>query len=283
MAKTIEQLLQQAHTKLSLVAELAPTAKLDSEILLCHVLEVSTSYLYTWPEKSPSDSSITQFEGLLAQRLTGNPVAYILGKQAFWTFELEVAPSTLIPRSDTEVLVEVGLELIESVSKPKILDLGTGTGAVALALAYERRDAQVEAVDLIEEAVQLAQRNNAKLGLDVIIKQSSWFQQVETTNFDLIVSNPPYIDPTDHHLQQGDLRFEPITALSAANEGYADIDVIADQARQHLKPNGWLAFEHGFEQAEKACAILQKYGYQNITTRKDYGGNDRVTFGRYVI
>lgn len=256
--------------------------KLDIQILLAHVLKVNTSYFYTWPEKELSQQQIEAFDLLLQQRLQGKPVAYILGKQAFWNFELEVADCTLIPRSDTEVLVEVALELIESKPNPKVIDLGTGTGAVALAIASERKDAQVEAVDLIEGAVELAKRNNQNLALNVSIYQSSWFDSVQNKDFDLIVANPPYIDPHDQHLQQGDVRFEPKTALVADNEGYADIEIIADQARQHFNNGGWLAFEHGFEQGVRAREILARYHYQQIETRQDYAGNDRVTLGRYL-
>jgi len=277
----IEQLLQKSVAKLSAVDFLAETAQLDSQILLTHTLKVNTSYLYTWPEKELSIETLNQFDERLQQRLLGKPIAYILGFQAFWSFELDVAESTLIPRADTEVLVEIGLELIEKVSAPNILDLGTGTGAVALALASERKDAFVEAVDLIDDAVELAKRNNAKLGLQVQVKQSCWFENIQTTNFDLIVANPPYIDPDDQHLEQGDLRFEPKSALVAEQNGYADIETIADKARQHLKAGAWLAFEHGFQQGDTARNILTNYGYNAIETRQDYGGNDRVTLGQY--
>lgn len=278
----IEQLIKSSVQKLeSAHSYSGETAKLDVEILLAHVLSVNIPYFYTWPEKVLLDEDIERFAILLDQRMEGKPIAYILGYQAFWAFDLEVSDSTLIPRADTEILVETGLALIDSIEAPKVLDLGTGTGAVALALAYERKDAKVEAVDLIEGAVALAKRNNEKLGLSVQIKQSNWFESIETNDFNLIVANPPYIDPHDQHLHQGDLRFEPTTALISSNQGYADIELIADQARQHLKSGGWLAFEHGFEQGEQARSILAGYGYQSVETRKDYGGNDRVTLGAY--
>ncbi|TBR38230.1 peptide chain release factor N(5)-glutamine methyltransferase [Marinomonas agarivorans] len=279
---TIEQLIKRSIQQLDLAHSYSgETAKLDVEILLAHVLGVNIPYFYTWPEKELSTDDIEQFLVLLNQRMEGKPIAYILGYQAFWAFDLEVSDSTLIPRADTEILVETGLALIDAIEAPKVLDLGTGTGAVALALAYERKKSYVEAVDLVEDAVALAKRNNEKLGLNVQIQQSNWFASIQTNDFNLIVANPPYIDPQDHHLDQGDLRFEPRTALISDKNGYADIELIADQARQYLKSGGWLAFEHGFEQGNQARHILAKYGYQSIETRKDYGGNDRVTLGAY--
>ncbi|KJZ14207.1 SAM-dependent methyltransferase [Marinomonas sp. S3726] len=280
----IDQVIQQGVAQLATLSssnKLTETPELDVQLLLAEVLGVNTSYFYTWPEKQVSEEDRVRFDALLAQRLKGRPIAYILGYQAFWTFELAVSEFTLIPRSDTECLVEIGLELIADVKSPSILDLGTGTGAVALALASERPDANVSAVDLIPEAVELAKQNNQKLNLNVDIQQSSWFDNVANTGFTLIVSNPPYIDPEDHHLDEGDVRFEPKTALIADLKGYSDIEIIARDAKAHLAINGWLAFEHGYDQGEGARKILEKNGYHKIETRKDYGDNDRVTLGQY--
>lgn len=280
----IDQVIQQGVAQLAALSGSnfqTQTPELDVQLLLAEVLSVNTSYFYTWPEKNVSDKDKVRFDELLAERLQGKPIAYILGYQAFWTFELEVAESTLIPRADTECLVEIGLELIQGLPTPKVLDLGTGTGAVALALATERRDAVVSAVDLIPDAVALAQRNNQKLNLNVAIEQSSWFENVTENEHQLIVSNPPYIDPEDHHLDEGDVRFEPKTALIADQKGYSDIEIIARDAKSYLSANGWLAFEHGYDQGEGARKILERNGYQNIETRQDYGGNDRVTLGQF--
>ena len=280
----IDQLIQQGVAQLAALSgssSQTQTPELDVQLLLAEVLGVNPSYFYTWPEKQVSEEDKVKFDSFLNERLKGRPIAYILGYQAFWSFELEVAESTLIPRSDTESLVEIALSLIEGVVKPSVLDLGTGTGAVALAIATERQDASVSAVDLIPEAVALARRNNQKLKLNVDIQQSSWFEKVTEHELDLIVSNPPYIDPEDHHLDEGDVRFEPKTALISDQKGYSDIDVIARDAKAHLKVAGWLAFEHGYDQGEGARQILTKNGYQNIETRKDYGDNDRVTLGQW--
>lgn len=281
----IDQVIQQGVAQLAALSSSksqTQTPELDVKLLLAEVLKVNTSYFYTWPERLVSDVDKVAFECLLAERLQGKPIAYILGYQAFWSFELDVADSTLIPRPDTECLVEIGLELIANLTAPNVLDLGTGTGAVALAIASERADAHVSAVDLIPEAVELAKRNNQKLKLNVVIQQSSWFDNVTDHKFNLIVSNPPYIDPEDHHLDEGDVRFEPKTALIADQQGYADIEIIARDARLHLLESGWLAFEHGYDQGEEARKMLEKNGYKHIETRQDYGGNDRVTLGQWL-
>jgi len=281
----IDQLIQQGVAQLAALSgsnRQTDTPELDVQLLLAEVLGVNRSYFYTWPEKIVSDSDKVRFECLLSERLQGKPIAYILGYQAFWSFELEVSESTLIPRSDTECLVEIALALIDQCQNPKVLDLGTGTGAVALAIASERADASVTAVDLIPAAVELAQRNNLKLKLNVNIHQSSWFESVTEQGLDLIVSNPPYIDPEDHHLEEGDVRFEPKTALVASQKGYSDIEIIARDARQFLAKSAWLVFEHGYDQGEGSRQILEKNGYQNIETRKDYGDNDRVTLGQWL-
>lgn len=280
----IDQVIQQGVAQLAALSgsnRQTQTPELDVQLLLAEVLGVNSSYFYTWPERCVSDVDKLKFDRLLAERIKGRPIAYILGYQAFWSLELDVSESTLIPRPDTECLVEIGLELIADIFKPEILDLGTGTGAVALAIASERADANVSAVDLIPEAVELAKRNNQKLNLNVVIEQSSWFENVSNQALHLIVSNPPYIDPKDHHLDEGDVRFEPKTALIADQEGYSDIEIIARDARLHLLELGWLAFEHGYDQGAGARCILEKNGYKNIETRQDYGGNDRVTLGQW--
>lgn len=279
----IDQIIQQGVAQLAALSgsSQTQTPELDVQLLLAHVLGVNTSYFYTWPEKQVSEEDRVKFDVLLAQRLKGKPIAYILGYQDFWSLRLKVSEFTLIPRADTECLVEIALDLLSNRSKPKVLDLGTGTGAVALSIASERIDAKVHGVDLIPEAVELAQSNAQDLGLKVAITQSSWFDNVVEQDLDLIVSNPPYIDPKDHHLDEGDVRFEPKTALIADNEGYGDIEIIARDAKAYLKLEGWLAFEHGYDQGEGARAILLKNGYQNVETRKDYGDNDRVTLGQW--
>ncbi|MEO9654547.1 peptide chain release factor N(5)-glutamine methyltransferase [Marinomonas sp.] len=275
----IDALLKSASQRLEPLYE---SALLDAQLLLAQVLDVSTSYFYTWPDKVVDKAQLVAFEALLARRLAGEPIAYILERQAFWTLDLEVSPCTLIPRADTERLVEVALTKVPTQAASRILDLGTGTGAIALALASECQHAQVFGVDLIDEAVALAKRNAQRHDLSVRFTQSSWFEQLMNEKpFDLIVSNPPYIDPADQHLEQGDVRFEPKTALIAEEHGLADIRHIVIQAKTYLAQGACLIFEHGYDQAAQVREILAAEGYEQIESFQDYGGNDRVTLGHY--
>jgi len=279
MALTIEQIIRQSSQLLAPVSE---SAKLDVELLLAKALGKDRTYLFTWSDKSVSSEDKSIFEVMFDRRIKGEPIAYILGQQEFWDLTLNTAQHTLIPRADTETLIEWGLELSEILPEhAKVIDLGTGTGAIALALAKENPSWQVQAVDLIPQAVELAKQNAEINNLNrVKIYQSSWFDQVDG-GFDLIVSNPPYIDPDDEHLSQGDVRFEPKSALVADNNGLADLELIADQARQYLVNGGWLLMEHGYDQREQLQAILTQLGYQQVTTRIDLGGNPRITGGQF--
>ncbi|MGI1671242.1 MAG: peptide chain release factor N(5)-glutamine methyltransferase [Neptuniibacter sp.] len=252
--------------------------QLDLELMLCHLLERPSSYLYTWPEKQLDPDLTDSLLKMLERREQGEPVAHIIGHRGFWSFDLEVSPHTLIPRPDTEVLVEKALELCV-VENARVADLGTGTGAIALALAKEHPAWQLVASDYVQAAAELAERNCQRLHLNnVKVVQGSWFEP-HSGLYDLIVSNPPYIDPEDQHLQQGDVRYEPISALVAENKGMADIELISDQARSFLSPGGWLLFEHGYDQGDKSRQLLQKLGYKQVDTCRDYGQNERVTFG----
>ncbi|ASD67896.1 peptide chain release factor N(5)-glutamine methyltransferase [Pseudoalteromonas piscicida] len=261
-------------------SELLPhseSAKLDSEVLLLHVIDKTRTYLFTWPEAELSALEQQRFEAYIARRVTGEPVAHITGQREFWSLPLKVNNSTLIPRPDTETLVEHVLTLSMS-NDAQVLDLGTGTGAIALALASEYPTWQITAVDASADAVALAKSNQAQLGFDnVTILQSDWFSAVAEQKFDLIVSNPPYIDEADHHLSQGDVRFEPLSALVADDHGYADIFHIIRMAKLHLNSGGYLLLEHGFEQADKIQQFFAEMAYINILTIKDMTGCDRVT------
>lgn len=258
------------------------SARLDVELLLARVLDKGRTYLYTWPDQALSDSQLEAFESLFKQRRQGRPVAHLLGEREFWGLDLSVDASTLIPRADTETLVEVTLEL-EVPENASVLDLGTGTGAIALALASEKRQWQLLAVDRSEDAVALAEGNRRKLGLEnVAVRQSDWFQSVDASGFHIIVSNPPYIDAADPHLQQGDVRFEPLTALVAEDQGLADIQHIIDSSRDYLIKEGWLLLEHGYRQAQAVRELMLQAGYDSVRTRQDLGGNDRVTLGKYL-
>ncbi|CUB03093.1 peptide chain release factor N(5)-glutamine methyltransferase [Marinomonas fungiae] len=275
---TIESLLKQAYGRLSALSD---TAQLDAQLLLSHVLDVSTTHFFTWPDKEVSEANQMAFEALLKRRETGEPIAYILGEQDFWSLSLETSPSTLIPRADTERLVEVALELLPETAH-KLVDMGTGTGAIALALAKEWPASSVIGVDYQTEAVALAQRNAMRNNIaNASFLQSDWFLALaDEAPFDLIISNPPYIDPEDEHLSQGDVRFEPLTALIAEEHGLADIRHISEQAKHYLAPKGWLMFEHGYDQGQTVRDLLQEKGFVEVATYQDLGGNDRVTVGR---
>lgn len=256
--------------------------KRDAEILLEHVTGKSRTYLLAFGETLLTAEQEAQLAALLARRKTGEPVAHLVGEREFWSLPLYVSAATLIPRPDTECLVEQALARLPTTAC-SILDLGTGTGAIALALATERPDCTVTAVDVMPDAVTLAQRNVERLGLgNVTVLQSSWFTALENRLFALIVSNPPYIDEHDPHLAQGDVRFEPLTALVAANEGLADLDHIVTTSRQHLLPGGWLLVEHGWTQGNAVRALFTNAGYREVATCHDYGGNERLTLGQWV-
>lgn len=259
----------------------SPTARLDAELLLAAALGKPRSYLRTWPEHEPGAEQLTAFAALLERRRAGEPVAYILGHQGFWSLDLEVAPHTLIPRPDTELLVETALALL-SATPLKALDLGTGTGAIALALASERGGWKVTGVDRIAEAVALAERNRQRLKLgNAEFRLSSWFDALAGERFGLIVSNPPYIAASDRHLGEGDVRFEPISALVAGADGLDDIRRIIDQAPQHLEAGGWLLLEHGYDQAEAVRGLLRAAGFATVDSRRDLGGHERISLGQW--
>lgn len=218
---------------------------------------------------------------MVGRRELGTPIAHIVGEREFWSLPFMVNPTTLIPRPDTEILVETALNL-PLAENAKVLDLGTGTGAIALSLAFERSNWQITAVDKVLEAVALAKANRDNLKLpQVEVLQSDWFDAINRYDFNLIVSNPPYIDEEDEHLSQGDVRFEPHSALTAGEHGYADLFYIAEAARDYLAPGGYLLLEHGFGQALTVRDKMIELGYEAVATVRDFGSNDRCTLGRW--
>ncbi|TBW39663.1 peptide chain release factor N(5)-glutamine methyltransferase [Azotobacter chroococcum] len=271
---TIENLLNSAELPDS------PSPRLDAEWLLAAALGKPASYLRTWPEREVPAEVAARFAADLARRRAGEPVAYILGRQGFWSLDLEVAPATLIPRPDTELLVETALALLPA-TDAAVLDLGTGTGAIALALAAERPAWRLTGVDRVAEAVELAERNRRRLGLgNAAFLQSDWFSALDGRRFELIASNPPYIAADDPHLVLGDLRFEPASALVAGADGLDDIRRIVAAAPDHLAAGGWLLLEHGFEQAGAVRALLAAAGFVEVHSRRDLGGHERISLGR---
>ncbi|WBU51363.1 peptide chain release factor N(5)-glutamine methyltransferase [Kosakonia pseudosacchari] len=274
-----QQWLRQAINELAA----SESPRRDAEILLGFVTGKSRTFILAFGETLLEAGQLQQLATLLARRVNGEPVAHLIGVREFWSLPLFVSPATLIPRPDTECLVEQALARLPS-SPCRILDLGTGTGAIALALASERPDCNVTAVDLIPDAVALAQRNAEHLNItNIEILQSRWFSALDGQQFAMIVSNPPYIDAHDPHLAQGDVRFEPLSALVAADNGLADLQTIIDDARQHVLPGGWLLLEHGWQQGADVRAIFADYGWQHVATCRDYGDNERLTLGQWPL
>ena len=258
------------------------SAILDAEILLSLVLNKERSHLRAWPDKQLEADHINAFWTLIQKRRQGTPIAYITGNREFWSRDFHVTPDVLIPRPDTELLIELSLKLISAERIPKIIDLGTGSGIIAITLAAECPSAEVSATDFSLPALRIAQHNANKHNTSHInFYQSDWFSSVPDTQFNLIISNPPYIAEDDSHLQHGDVRFEPQTALCAAEQGLGDIKIIADSARSHLEHGGHLLIEHGYNQQQQVQTIFKDLLYDNIQTYTDLSGQPRVTYGQW--
>jgi release factor glutamine methyltransferase len=268
----------------SQLSSVSDSPRLDIEIFLTHILNQNRTWLFTWPDKQLTVDQKKTFDEFFQRRLTGEPVAHIIGQREFWSLPLMVNNSTLIPRPDTELLVEAVLGLFPAHEPRRLLDLGTGTGAIVLALANEKKQWKCVAVDKEAASVELAEKNRANLHLpNVRILQSDWFSALENEPaFDVIVSNPPYIDPTDQHLTQGDVRFEPLSALIADNNGLADLEFIIARAPSYLVNGGWLLVEHGYDQGGAVRELLAANQFDELNTFRDYGGNERVTVGRKI-
>lgn len=279
---TLDALLKQAAQRLQAAGSSSP--RIDAEVLLCHVLGRDRTWLYTWGDKICPLWEQARFDALIAARVQGTPVAYLTGEREFWGLRLATSPDTLIPRPDTETLVELALSRAVLPSG-HLLDLGTGTGAIALAFASEQPLWQVLGVDLRFEAVALANHNARSLGItNARFLQSDWFAALESydeagTLFDIIVSNPPYIAADDPHLAEGDVRFEPRSALVADASGMADLLHLVNTAQRYLAASGWLLLEHGYQQAQMVREALKNAGYQNVESVRDLGGRERVTLG----
>jgi release factor glutamine methyltransferase len=255
-------------------------ANLEANLLLQYVLHVNRAWVITHDRDVLNADQQAEFQLLLKRRLDGEPIAYIVGFREFYGLQLKVSPVTLIPRPDTETLVDAALEKIPLDKVSHILDLGTGTGAVALAIAKHRNNCEVTAVDQSSDALSVTLENAQSLKLNNLrLIESNWFSELQGEGFDLIVSNPPYIAQNDEHLKQGDLRFEPISALASGVDGLDDIRKIVQDAPDYLKTNGWLMLEHGFDQAESVATLLKARGFNQIAHAKDIAGRLRVTFG----
>ena len=276
---TIQSLLKQASKQLATVSD---SPQLDAELLLGHCLNKEQSYLYAWAEKQLKESTLEAFQRLIKKRLTDYPVAYLLGHKEFWSLDLIVTEDVLIPRPETELLVETALEKIQSIIAPKILDLGTGTGAIALSIASERADALVMAGDYSEKALTIAKQNAHKNSINSVnFIQSDWFADIVAEQFDLIVSNPPYIKSKDPHLQQG-IRYEPLQALVAGETGLDDINTILESALDYMRDGAWILIEHGYDQGDIVPTLMKNIGLQQTVCIKDYSKNNRLSMGRKI-
>lgn len=272
------------HWKKQAIAALcgSDSPKIDVEILLSHVTGKVRGWLLAFDDSVLNTAQLEQLDIMLERRIKGEPIAYLVGERQFWSLSLCVSDATLIPRPDTEVLVEQALAHLPSTSC-SLLDLGTGTGAIALAVASERRDCRVIGCDRISAAVMLAQYNARRLHImNVYFQFSQWFTDILPQRFEIIVSNPPYIDIADEHLQKGDVRFEPLSALVAKESGLADLRIIVSTALQWLKPEGWLLLEHGWRQGKEVRKMMMHHGYLAVSTVNDYGGNPRITLGQCI-
>jgi release factor glutamine methyltransferase len=276
----ISQLLDEASARL----KGSDSPRLDAEVLLAGVLGKSRSYLLAWPERAVSAEQIANFDTLVRQRAVGKPVAYLTGRREFWSLELEVDETTLIPRPETEMLVERALALIPPDAHWTLADLGTGSGAIALAVASERPHCLVLATDIRQPVVRLAQRNAERHGLrNIVFLCADWLAPFSARSLDMIVANPPYIAETDPHLGQGDVRFEPRRALTAGVDGLAALRVICRSARTVLKPGGHLIVEHGWDQGGAMRSLLRDEGYRDIAGFDDLAGQPRLSEARIGV
>jgi release factor glutamine methyltransferase len=258
----------------------ASTARIEVQSLLQQILQVNRAYLLAHPEQILDVRQQTAYDALVERRLQGEPVAYILGEREFFGLTFKVTPATLIPRPDTELLVELALQRIPQEKACRVLDMGTGSGAIAISIAHTRPNAKVVAVDASESALEVARENAERLGVrDISFLHSDWFTALAGQRFDLIVSNPPYVAAGDVHLAQGDVRYEPLSALTSGAEGLDDIRRIIGQAGAHLEQGSWLLLEHGYEQAGQVRVLLQQSGFGGTFSEKDIAGIYRVSGG----
>lgn len=255
--------------------------RFDAELLLAFVTKKDRQFFYTYPETALTDVECEKFEELVQQRVAGKPIAYILGEQDFWKYNFLVNEHTLIPRPETELIVEWCVQHLEKEKPLRILDLGTGSGAIAISLALEFERSHVVATDKSTQALSVAQKNAAKLGAkNIEFIESDWFTAV-TGHYHVIISNPPYIKPGDKHLSEGDLRFEPSSALVAEKNGLADLEKIIQQASEYMFDDGILILEHGYDQADAVVDLLQATQCSVVESHRDYGNNNRMVVAHY--
>lgn len=273
----IQQALQYAVQNIS---NTSSSANLDAQVLLSYILDCNSAHLAAWPEKELNLQQIESFQKLITQRQQGSPVAHLTGQREFWSLNFKVNNTTLIPRPETETLIEFILEKFGKKETLTLLDMGTGTGAIAITLASEKPDWTITASDISSAAITLAKENGTTLRTkNVTFLQSDWFTNIPQQTFDIIVSNPPYISTDDPHLKKGDVRFEPESALTSGKTGMDDIEYLCSQAKNYLAKNGWLIVEHGYNQKTAAAECFAKNNYKNICQKNDLAGHCRMTAG----
>lgn len=282
-AATVASLLDDATRQLAATLGLEKReARLEARVLAAHAWQTSPAWLIAHDTDPATPAQQLAIASLIAQRTAGEPVAYILGEREFFGLRFAVTPAVLIPRPDTELLVEAALRHVPEQAACRILDLGTGSGAIAITLAYQRPMANVVAVDASIEALAVAQTNARRLGTgNVSFVAGNWYSELAVKKFDMIVANPPYIAAVDPHLDAGDLRFEPRQALASGNDGLDDLRIIIAGAPMHLVKDGWLLLEHGYDQADAVMALLQQNGFTQTATQCDLAGLNRVSGGRW--
>jgi release factor glutamine methyltransferase len=279
MSATIATLLRMASRELG---KTSPTPRLDAEILLAHVLETPRSHMHAWPEQRVDDKKMRLFALLVVARCKGRPIAHLVGKRDFWSLSLKVSAATLIPRPETELLVEEALRVVPGGARWYSADLGTGCGAIALSLAHERPHCKLVATDISRLALDVARENATRLKIpNIEFLEGDWFAPIASRRFAMIVSNPPYVPNDDPHLRSGDLRFEPRRALTGGPDGLAAIRKLVLRAPTHLESGGILLLEHGYDQCERVRGLLAAAGFTDIYSLSDLVGHSRVTGGRF--
>ncbi len=257
------------------------SASIDTEALLCSILNCERSRLYSHPEQELTDKEIKSFNELISLREQGHPVAHLSKQKEFWSLSFYITQDTLIPRPETELLVETALKYVPIDSEKNILDLGTGSGAIAIAIASERPLTNITATDKSNEALKIAKLNADSHNIQNIeFKNANWFEKESNVAYDLIVSNPPYICDGDPHLKQGDVQFEPISALTSGKDGLDDLRIIISEAKNNLNKQSWLLVEHGYNQAEHVRQLFIENDFTSVSTIKDYSNNERVSIGK---
>jgi release factor glutamine methyltransferase len=259
------------------------STRLDAEILLCSILKCERTHLYSCPEQELSSDEIKSFNTLVNLRSEGQPVAHLTNQKEFWSLLFHVTQDTLIPRPETELLVETALKFIPADSSKAILDLGTGSGTIAIAIVSERPLVNITATDISDKALKIARHNADSHKIkNISFEKANWFKMENSKTYDLIVSNPPYVSNDDPHLKQGDVRFEPLSALASGKDGLDDLRIIINESKNNLNNQGWLLVEHGYNQGQQVRQLFVENGFTSTSTFKDYGGNDRVSIGQLI-